>query len=228
MRRSFCLEPRYLWTALFMGFLSVSFAPEMHAEQEQITLEACRLRAEQGDLDAQITLARTYTLYGPCSEALKWNKMAGEQGDVESQYEVGVIYTKGGQGCPKDYTLAAKWFGKAAEQGDAAAQEKLGNFFLTGQGVLKNYNKAAEWYTKAAKKGKPGAQYNLANCYLHGRGVSKDFVKSYAWFSLAANRRYRDAMAYRDELKKYMTPQQIAQGRELSARILKESLTSSK
>ncbi len=55
------------------------------------------------------------------AEAVKWYRMAAEQGDAKAQSNLGFMYDNG-QGVPQDYAEAAKWFRLAAEQGDADAQ----------------------------------------------------------------------------------------------------------
>jgi len=54
-------------------------------------------------------------------EAIKWFRRAAEQGDTDSQFNLGQFYISG-KGVPKDSAEAAKWFRKAAEQGLAVAQ----------------------------------------------------------------------------------------------------------
>ena len=48
-----------------------------------------------------------------------------EQGHVEAQYLLGVMYAVG-QGTPKDLVEGARWFRLAAEQGHVIAQFELG------------------------------------------------------------------------------------------------------
>jgi len=52
-------------------------------------------------------------------------KAKAEAGDAESEYQVGLAYTKG-QGVTKDEVEAVKWFRKAAEQNEAIAQDNQG------------------------------------------------------------------------------------------------------
>ena len=49
-------------------------------------------------------------------EALKWYRMAAEQGYAPAQYNLGGMYIKG-EGVPEDYREALKWYRMAAEQG---------------------------------------------------------------------------------------------------------------
>ena len=53
-------------------------------------------------------------------EAAKWFRKAAEQGNVTSQYYLGVMYSAG-QGVQQDYVQAHKWFNLAALKGRADA-----------------------------------------------------------------------------------------------------------
>ena len=64
-------------------------------------------------------------------EAVKWYRMAAENGHVKAQYNLGVIYYKG-QGIEQDYNEAIKWYRKAAEQGYTQSQTILGLMYSKG------------------------------------------------------------------------------------------------
>lgn len=49
-----------------------------------------------------------------------WYRQAAEQGNVDAQVNLAVLYKKG-QGVPQDLTAAARWFRQAAAQGDLIA-----------------------------------------------------------------------------------------------------------
>ena len=49
------------------------------------------------------------------AEAVKWYRMAAEQGDVTAQYSLGVMYSSV-KGVPQDYVQAHMWFNLAAAQ----------------------------------------------------------------------------------------------------------------
>ncbi|WP_296240577.1 MULTISPECIES: tetratricopeptide repeat protein [unclassified Psychrobacter] len=79
----------------------------------------------------------------------KW----AEQGNVEYQLKVGLIYYQG-KGVRQDLVLARKMFQKAANKGNARGQGALGFFYEDGLGGLKrNRATAKEWYGKACDKG---------------------------------------------------------------------------
>ena len=54
------------------------------------------------------------------AEAVRWYRLAAEQGDANAQYNLGVRYGAG-EGVPPDDAEAVRWFRLAAEQGDATA-----------------------------------------------------------------------------------------------------------
>ena len=56
------------------------------------------------------------------AEAVKWYRLAADQGIAEAQYNMGIMY-KNGQGVPKDYVQAHMWFNLAASQFSAWKKE---------------------------------------------------------------------------------------------------------
>ena len=103
-----------------------------------------------------------------------WLPLA-EQGNVEAQYELGLMYEQG-QGVPQDYKEAVKWYRLSVEQGYAKAQSVLGFMYHKGHGVLQDYKEAVKWFRLAAEQGFAIAQYNLGLMYVKGKGVPKDHV----------------------------------------------------
>jgi uncharacterized protein len=87
-------------------------------------------------------------------------RKAAEQGSVESQFNLGLMYSEG-NGVTRDYAEAAKWFRKAADQGLAVAQFSLGKMYYEGQGVTRNYMEAYVWFSHAAAQGDEKAKTAL-------------------------------------------------------------------
>jgi TPR repeat protein len=81
----------------------------------------------------------------------EWLPLA-ELGDVEAQYNLGVMYDEGA-GMERDLAAAADWYRKAAEQGFMDAQTNLGIMYYHGQGVARDHAEAARWFQKAASQG---------------------------------------------------------------------------
>ena len=81
----------------------------------------------------------------------EWLPLA-ELGDIEAQFNLGVMYDEGA-GVDKDLAVAADWYLKAADQGFVDAQSNLGMMYLHGHGVPCDYKKASTWFRKAASQG---------------------------------------------------------------------------
>lgn len=77
---------------------------------------------------------------------------SAEQGDANSQHELGMLYVKG-ERVGQDFSQARFWFEKAAEQGNEYAQCNLGALYLKGLGVEQDYSQARDWYGEAAAQG---------------------------------------------------------------------------
>ena len=63
-------------------------------------------------------VAQSYT------EAVKYYKLAANQGDADAQYNLALCYEYG-QGVAKSISEAVKYYKLAADQGDEAAQKRL-------------------------------------------------------------------------------------------------------
>ena len=81
----------------------------------------------------------------------EWLPLA-ELGDVEAQYNLGVMYDQGAS-VDQDLGKAANWYRKAAEQGFMDAQANLGMMYYRGDGVPGDHTEAARWFQLAADKG---------------------------------------------------------------------------
>jgi TPR repeat protein len=91
--------------------------------------------------------------------ALRLWRLAAEQGNPDTQYNLGVMYADG-RGVPKDDVLAVKWYRLAAEQGNPDAQNNLGAMYATGKGVPKDDVLAYMWFNIAAAQGSDASDKN--------------------------------------------------------------------
>ena|GEM_PF-2810159 len=84
-----------------------------------------RLAAEQGNVEAQIYLARMYAEgFGVAlneTEAVKWYRLAAEQGNGWAQYFLGTMYAEG-RGVAQNTDEAVKWLTLSGNQGHQYAQ----------------------------------------------------------------------------------------------------------
>jgi TPR repeat protein len=139
-----------------------------------------------------------------------------ERGDAEAQYRMGMM-ARFGWGMEKDTAGAVRWLRLAADQNHALAQAELGTMYRLGRGVPEDAREAARLLRAAAQAGVGIAQLAIGRMYRDGVGVQRDLVEAYAWFSAAGNNNVMDGLAYRSEIVKEMSPEQIAQAKRLAA-----------
>ena len=152
---------------------------------------------------------------GDYATALRlWQPLA-DQGNVDAQYKLGVMFANG-EGVKQDYVQAVKWFRLAADHGHAGGQFNLGFMYGTGLGVPQDDVQAVKWYRLAADQGYARAQFNLGLMYAKGEGVPEDNVQAHKWFNLAGAGGDEGGRKYRDIVATKMTPAQIAEAQRLA------------
>lgn len=120
-------------------------------------------------------------------------RRAAENGHVEAQWQLGLMYADG-DAVKLDYVQAAAWIRRAAEQGFVRAQSVLGWLFANGLGVRQNSEEAGRWYRTAAEQGSAKDQYMVATMYRFGRyGVEKDLAEMLRWYQAAADQGFAPA-----------------------------------
>ena len=87
---------------------------------DQLSIEDLKRLALAGDADAQVQLGVYYYdgtgVPKDYAEAVRWYRLAADQGYAKAQYNLGVCYFNG-QGVPRDYAEAVRWCRLAANQG---------------------------------------------------------------------------------------------------------------
>src|SRR5438874_1710978 len=154
------------------------------------TISELKSKAEDGDVQAQLALAKAYHLGEGIekdeAQAVQWWKKAAEHGDTAAEVNLGTAYSLG-VGFPRNYAAAVRWYTKAADQGNAEGQRGLAFLYHLGQGVPKDDAEAVRWYTKAADQDNTQAQSDLAALYhLGGQGVPQDDAAAVRWWKKAA------------------------------------------
>lgn len=104
------------------------------------------------DFEKGLAAAKNNDYVGALKE---WEPIA-EQGDPNTQFNVGLIYFNG-TGVPKDESKAAYWFTKAAENDLPQAQYNIGLMYFKGMGVARDQQKAVYWLKKAIDNGNEDA-----------------------------------------------------------------------
>ena len=140
--------------------------PEMiEAARDEEVVKLRRLSVVEGNTKTtSIDDAAAAYLRGDYAQTLKILRPLAEQGNVEAQYSIGLMYAEG-QGVTQNHQEALKWFKLAAAQGYAQAQYNSGVMYRDGLGVAQNYQEALKWYRLAAAQGHAFSQYNIGAMY---------------------------------------------------------------
>jgi TPR repeat protein len=155
--------------------------------------DECKLKAGQGDLEAQFELGRMYFEEHDedgqnAKEAFKLFKPLAKLGNPEAQGYLGVMY-QNGWGVGQNDKKAVKWYRRAARQRFPSSQLALSGMYYNGEGVIKNRNKAFKLCKRAAKQEYPQAQCQLGTMYLN----QEDYKKADKWYKRAAKQKYPQA-----------------------------------
>lgn len=142
-RQANAWEPGSSMLKFEIGLLALMKADYEKAAQTFLPL------AENGDTDAQVNLVSAYMVLHDQVNALKWQHILADKGEVAGQYGLGLSYLNG-EGVPQNDKEAADWFRKAADQGYAPAQYDLGLLYYNGRGVEQDFVRAYLWLVLAA------------------------------------------------------------------------------
>lgn len=117
-------------------------------------------------------------------QAIKYYRMAAEQGHAGAQIELGLCHLYG-EGVPENKDEAVKWFLRAYNNPKATGEIKV-----KAQEQIKNiYQQGISNSEKAAKQGDANAQISLGICYLniylHLGRKSWDKSEALKWFHMA-------------------------------------------
>ena len=154
---------------LFAQFMDILFHKVEHqkhpdSEETQYACDVGRfIKYKFSNSDAEFPYSK---------KAVKYLRLAAEEGNAEAQYELGDCYLSGITGEGKNMIEAARWFRKAAAQGHAQAQYNLGLCYYYGRGLPENRTEAEKWFRKAAEQGDPDAQ-NKLEVLGRGKCISK-------------------------------------------------------
>ena len=116
------------------------------------------------------------------TKALKYYKLAAENGNAEYMNRVGVMYASGKGVTPDDYE-AVKWYRKAANSGNAWGMFNLACCYKDGRGsVPKSFGDAVSLFKRAADKGIEDAFSELGYLYYD----AEKYYDAFEWFMKAA------------------------------------------
>lgn len=187
------------------SFMNFSFSknkkkPEEYVrpnEKTETFLQRITRQADEGDVDAQLTLGYMY-LYGENGVSIDYKKafdyysLAAAQNDNIAVNNLGSLYFSG-IGTAKDVLKAAMLFEKASKLGNVEATVNLAFIYISGNGVLRNSQEAINLFKKAAEAGNPTAKFMTGYAYYKGFMIKKDLKKAVSMMREAANAGYDDA-----------------------------------
>jgi Sel1 repeat-containing protein len=125
-------------------------AREKRRRPTEAEFEELTAAAQGGDAKAQYNLGMLYHNGGgkahprDYEQAMKWLRMAADQGHVEAEDRVGLMYYLG-EGVPQDYLEAVRWYKTAANKGNAHAQWQLVDMYQKGIGVPQDLEESKRW-----------------------------------------------------------------------------------
>ena len=131
------------------------------------TLLEIKTAAENGDAQAQQSLAEVYLTQLDYVHAMGWLKRAAEQGRSSAQLALAQILLEGRRcsptsaAVPPDADEAVMWLGQAANQGNVQAWIKLGGCYQRGTGVEPNLTEAYKWFALARRQSNAVARVEL-------------------------------------------------------------------
>jgi TPR repeat protein len=85
-------------------------------------------------------------------EAMRWYRLAADQGNALAQFELGSMYDKG-LGVPKDYIQAHMWFNLAGASGNAGGSKNRDMVArkMTPAEIAEAQRRAWEWKPKTIR-----------------------------------------------------------------------------
>lgn len=171
-----------LCSMLLMTFANLTFADWFTSSETKELIN----KADSGDVEAQFRVGNAYDFANGAphsvENAIKYYRMAAEQGHVEAQNSMGSMLQ-----AEKNYVEAKSWYERAAAQGHPMATNSLAYLYDLGLGVPQDRAKGFELYSRAADLGWAEAMWNIANMYGAGQVGKIDMVMACAW-AVRANR----------------------------------------
>jgi uncharacterized protein len=157
------------------------------------SLPSIKVRAENGDVDAQFGLALILACGGGedggYGQAVHWYTKAADQDHALAQLNLGIMYAQG-KGVARDDAQADVWIRRSAEQGDAGAQFNL------------------------------GVRCQRSSMNESDDEAIESRIESYKWLHLASAQGYREATASWEQVTLAMSREDVDQGNSRVAAFL--------
>ncbi len=135
---------------------------------------------------AQALLGQLLDVADNNEQAMKYYRMAADQGDPEAMFGIGVMY-RSGDGIEKNEKEGRDWIRKAAEKGYPPAVAAMAGHYMSGAkgGATADDGEMAEarrWITAAAEQDNLPAMRAVVDGYKTGKhGFPQDPAQAAAW-----------------------------------------------
>lgn len=147
---------------------------------------AVKMGSSTARFNLALLLVNPENQYNKLIKARSLMRPLAEEGDIEAQYSLSVMYMSIANGVPANSEKSLHWLRLAADSGHVDAEFNLGLHYFKGKKLARNLDKAFHWFNKAAGKNMPKAQFNLALMYEKGLGVEANQERSLQWYQSAA------------------------------------------
>lgn len=206
----------YVWGPI----TSIDLAAELTITNEQVKLARIGTTSADPMLGSVIKFGCTEVPGVDCYErpaSLGCAQQRFESGStlvvrhLPSRYQLSLLYD--------DNAYAVARAAEAgAQAGSADAAYELAQRLHNGDLFVKDDAQALRWFLVAAEDGHLAAQTNLAVFLTQGLGSNApDLVGAYKWFDVSAERGVEQNKAAVTKLEQMLTPEQVAEGKRLSA-----------
>jgi uncharacterized protein len=175
-------------------------------------IDAVKVKAEKGDVEAQLELGLIYVQGTDVDQdftaAKKWWDKAAAQGNATARYYVGLMYARG-DGVTQDVDQARAMWEQSADMDHVGALFSLGMLYVEGEAVKGDYAEAGKYFIRAAELGNVQSQFNVSMLYSQGLGFPQSHENSYAWAKLASDQGHPNAKELLTTLETQMSEEQM-------------------
>lgn len=147
-------------------------------------------KAEEGNLDSQLSIAQLLYDSSDHEGAYYWYKKAAEKESVEAYYMVSEYLSGDYSDIPENRSASMKLLKLAISKNYPPAIYKLGLMYELGDNLPEDEAKAYKCYVNAAKLGYDPAKEEVGKWYLEGKCVSKNEKTAASWFAHCKNPQY--------------------------------------
>ena len=177
------------------------------AAEPKVSIPDLQKKAENGDPEAQLALAKAYDNGGGVAQsdnlAAKWYRTSADQGNATAQNNLGLMY-RTGRGVEQSKEEAVTWYRKAAKQNHASAMFNIGTAYYNGDGVAIDDTTAYAWFLLAKEFGSEPAVdavermrtdfssrelqafVKVGDMYSKGDEIQSNKTKAIDWYRKAA------------------------------------------